>query len=76
MDYQGTFRKSDLGDEDFAKLSSYIENTLGIRMPPEKKVMLESRLQKRLKQLGMKDFSEYTVYLFRNPGDDRCCHNQ
>ncbi len=69
MDYQGTFKKSDLKDEDFAKLGSYIENTLGIRMPPAKKVMLESRLQKRLKQLGMKDFSEYTAYLFSKEGE-------
>lgn len=68
MDYTGAFRKSDLGEEEFSRLSRYIESNLGIRMPPAKKVMLESRLQKRLKQLGMASFPEYITYLFSEEG--------
>ena len=34
-------------------ISSFIEGEFGIKMPPVKKVMLTSRLAKRLKILGL-----------------------
>jgi chemotaxis protein methyltransferase CheR len=37
-------------------------------MPPIKKVMLQSRLQKRLAALKMKNFNEYCEYLFSHEG--------
>lgn len=66
----GLDQKRNLQEEDFLQLSRYIETTLGIRMPPAKKVMLESRLQKRLKQLGLESFREYTEYLFSREGQE------
>ena len=42
-----------LSDRDFRRLSEYIERELGIRMPDTKRVMLESRLQKRVRLLGL-----------------------
>lgn len=55
-------------EKDFGRLSEFIENELGIKMPPAKKVMLESRLQKRLRALGMGSFSQYCDYIFTENG--------
>lgn len=45
------------------KLSRYIEEALGITMPPHKKVFLKARLLKRLKRLNFNSFSKYYDYL-------------
>lgn len=57
-----------LSDDDLLSLSTFIYDTCGIKMPPSKKVMLESRLQKRLRALGMKSFRGYREYLFSDEG--------
>ncbi len=44
-----------------------IAHELGIKMPPAKKVMLEARLQKRLKLLGLESFSDYYAHVFGEP---------
>lgn len=44
-------------------ISSFIESEFGIKMPPVKKVMLTSRLAKRLKVLGLRSYSEYYNYI-------------
>ncbi|MGD0282051.1 MAG: CheR family methyltransferase [Dissulfurispiraceae bacterium] len=54
--------------QDFRRLSEFIESELGIKMPDSKKTMLECRLQKRLRLLGLKLFSEYCDYLFSSEG--------
>lgn len=60
-----------LSDRDFARLSRFIYEQCGIRMPEAKKTMLEGRLQKRLRVLGLRCFADYIEYLF-NPAE----HNQ
>lgn len=60
-----------LTDRDFKRLSGYIDLKLGIKMPDAKKIMLESRLQKRLKVLGLGDFAQYCEYLFSESGNAR-----
>ncbi|MDC7234274.1 MAG: protein-glutamate O-methyltransferase CheR [Spirochaetales bacterium] len=57
-----------LEDREFRKLSNFIEKELGIRMPDIKRVMLESRLHKRLRILKMSHFSDYCDYLFSEQG--------
>ncbi len=57
-----------LGDADFRRLARYIEGELGIRMPDSKRVMLESRLQKRLRHFGMVSFEEYVDFVFSDKG--------
>lgn len=59
-----------MSPEDFQRLSEFIESELGIQMPASKKTMLESRLQKRLRVLGLQTFSEYCDYLFSQDGID------
>jgi len=48
-----------LSDNDFSIISKIINAELGIKMPPQKKTLLEARLYKRLKELGQDSFSKY-----------------
>jgi len=52
----------------FDELSVFIHREVGIKITPVKKVMLEGRLQKRLRKLGMKSFEDYCAYLFSDEG--------
>ena len=53
---------------EFNKLSKFINSRYGIKLPPEKKVMLQSRLHKRLRSLNMSSFDQYINYLFSEEG--------
>jgi chemotaxis protein methyltransferase CheR len=55
-------------DEDFGKLSSFIYEELGIKMPYAKKFMLQGRLKNRLTDLRMKSFKEYIEFIFSREG--------
>ncbi|BEH10863.1 MULTISPECIES: CheR family methyltransferase [Geobacter] len=55
-------------DREFARFSEFIYDTCGIKMPPVKKTMLEARLQKRLRKLGISSFKDYSEYLFSRTG--------
>jgi chemotaxis protein methyltransferase CheR len=57
-----------LSDADFKRLSVYIERELGIRMPPTKRIMLESRLQKRLRRFGLDTYKAYVDFVFSDKG--------
>ena len=57
-----------LNKEEFRRFSQFIHSEYGIKMPPAKKTLLESRLQKRLRKLGFKTFQEYYDYLFSPEG--------
>ncbi len=59
-----------LTEGDFLRLGRYIYDACGIRLPPSKKTMLESRLQKRLRSLGLDSFNQYCTYLFSTEGRD------
>ena len=67
-DYTNSLFKAELSNSEFDKLSKFIMSEYGIKMPPEKKVMLQSRLQKRLKFLNMSNFKDYLEYLFSPHG--------
>jgi Methylase of chemotaxis methyl-accepting proteins len=54
----------------FDRFSEFIKSELGIKMPPSKKTLLEARLQKRLRELGMGSHEEYCEYLFSPRGMD------
>ena len=45
-------------------MSGFIKAHCGIKMPPAKKTLLESRLQKRLRTLGFESFHKYCDFLF------------
>lgn len=56
---------------EFDQFSALIYDEVGIKMPPAKKTMLEARLQKRLKALGMHSFQEYSDFIFSAVGRDQ-----
>lgn len=60
--------KHTMTDDDFIRLSSFVHSELGIKMPYPKKVMLQCRLQKRVRDLNMSSFSEYLEFVFSNEG--------
>ncbi len=60
--------KLKMTDDDFGRLSSFIYEELGIKMPYQKKIMLQSRLQKRLAALNMGSYKEYIDFVFSKEG--------
>ena len=63
-----------LSDAEFEKLSNFIYKGYGIKMPPVKKIMLQSRLQKRLKALKIYSFKDYVNYVFSKEGEGEIIH--
>ena len=57
-----------ISERDFQRLSAFIERELGIKMPIAKKIMLESRLAKRLRMHGFSGFGEYVDFVFSAEG--------
>ncbi|GAB1484080.1 protein-glutamate O-methyltransferase [Treponema sp.] len=55
-------------EQEFSRLSSFIERELGIKMPAVKRVMLESRLARRMKLRGIQAYSEYIDFVFSEEG--------
>ncbi|MFN8259211.1 MAG: CheR family methyltransferase [Bacteroidales bacterium] len=72
LDLQRIFA-AQLSDSEFSKLSKFIYTQYGIKMPPEKRIMLQSRLQKRLRALKIYTFKEYIDYAFQH-GNDEIIH--
>lgn len=66
----GAFR-AEMGDGEFQRFSELIHSEFGIKMPPTKKVLLQSRFQKRLRSLGMSCYKEYCDYVFSKEGREQ-----
>ncbi len=60
-----------LCERDFLRLSGLVYAKCGIKMPASKKIMLEARVRKRLRELGMDSFRQYCDYLFSKEGMGR-----
>jgi len=58
----------EMSEKERTDLSSLIETRLGIKMPAVKKVLLTSRLSKRLNALGCKSYDEYYRYIMTEKG--------
>ncbi|OHD48032.1 MAG: hypothetical protein A2015_08870 [Spirochaetes bacterium GWF1_31_7] len=50
------------------QISNFIESQFGIRMPTTKKILLTTRLSKRLKELDFESYSTYFKYLTSEDG--------
>lgn len=53
-----------LSVSDFQRLASFIEDYCGIKMPPAKKTMVEGRLRRRVRALGMNSLDDYCRAFF------------
>ncbi|MFT3741020.1 MAG: CheR family methyltransferase [Breznakibacter sp.] len=67
--------KAELSDKDFQAFSTFIFNEYGIKMPPIKRIMLQGRLLKRIRELNMKSYSEYKEYFFSKEGQEKELYN-
>jgi chemotaxis protein methyltransferase CheR len=54
-----------LSRRDFERLSAFIHTEAGIMLGPEKKLMLEARVRRRLKALEIESYGAYCTYLFQ-----------
>lgn len=63
--------KAQLSDADFKAFSEFIYNEFGIKMPPMKRVMLQGRLLKRIRELKMNSYTEYKEYFFSKEGQQK-----
>ena len=68
------YNRARLSDETFERFSAYITSRYGIKLPPVKQLMLESRLRKRLRELNIPDFEAYADYVFRDENVDEIIH--
>ncbi len=57
-----------LEEKEYTRLSNFIMSQFGIKLPPNKKTLLQCRLQKRLKSLHQNSFKEYVDYVFSTQG--------
>ncbi|MBN2166579.1 MAG: chemotaxis protein CheR [Marinilabiliaceae bacterium] len=63
--------KAELSEKDFQAFSTFIYNEYGIKMPPIKRVMLQGRLLKRIRELNMNSYTEYKDYFFSKEGQQK-----
>lgn len=67
-DYNAEQHFTTMSEAEFCRLSEFIYNECGIKLPDAKKTMLEARLMKRLRALGFRSYAEYFDYLFSPDG--------
>ena len=60
----------ELTDRSYERLASLIQSQVGIRMPATKRLMVEGRLRKRVRTLGLPSVEAYCRYVFDNDGLD------
>jgi chemotaxis protein methyltransferase CheR len=53
-----------LRPQDFKKIARFVEGYCGIRLPPGKQTMVEGRLRRRVRALGLSSLDEYCHHLF------------
>src|SRR5690348_17750 len=58
--------KRKINDKQFEFLTKYLGSKYGLRIPPEKRILLESRLNSRLNALNLANIEEYIAFTF-NP---------
>ncbi len=63
-----------MSQAEFSRFSEFIMDQCGIKMPQSKKIMLEARLQKRLRSLGIPTFGQYYEHLQREGSDGELVH--
>jgi len=57
-----------LSARDFQRLAKFIHDYSGIKMPQNKKSMVEGRLRRRMRAVGVPSLTDYCRYLFEQEG--------
>ena len=68
MDTTNTSSFLKMDNESFERLSTYVTREYGIKLPLAKKSMLESRLNKKVKALGLNTYKEFLDFIFSEEG--------
>src|SRR5574340_495959 len=55
--------RRELSMKEFTHLAQIVQGLTGIRLPEQKRIMMEARLQKRLRRLGLDSFAAYLTFL-------------
>jgi len=63
-----------MDDESFTRISSYVTREYGIKLPVNKRSMLESRLNKKVKSLGLDDYKQFVDHIFSDEGREDLFH--
>lgn len=63
-------RSTQIPSSIFRKISNYVQDNYGIQLPPEKKMMVEGRIRKRMKDAGIEDFTDYVQFAF-SPAEEK-----
>lgn len=63
-----------LSPDGFGRLARYITGELGIKMPDSKMSMIQSRLIRRVRELGLSSIEHYGKYLFAPGGNEEREH--
>jgi chemotaxis protein methyltransferase CheR len=61
--------------ESFNRLSTYVTREYGIKLPLSKKSMLESRLNRKVKTLGLTSYKEFLDFIFSDQGKNGELYN-
>ncbi len=64
----GDGRLDRISKKNFQRLGQFIEENCGIKMPLSKITMVEGRLRRRVRAIGLATLSEYCSYLFDDGG--------
>lgn len=63
-----TVYKAVLEQQDFERISTFVNQNFGIKLPEHKRIMLQGRLINRLIKLHFQNFKDYTNYVFSDEG--------
>jgi chemotaxis protein methyltransferase CheR len=69
IQFEGTTDVLQLSPDGYGRLARYITGELGIKMPDSKMNMIQSRLVRRVRELGLSSVEHYGQYLFA-PGNN------
>lgn len=70
MQAEGNLFSQSLSVKEFKMLKEFIENSCGIKLTDTKKSMVEGRLRKRIRALGLTGYGEYLDFVFSKEEDD------
>ncbi|CAN5416211.1 protein-glutamate O-methyltransferase [soil metagenome] len=65
---QAPFQTEQLSAKNFQRLAEFIHDYSGIKMPANKRTMLEGRLRRRMRATHIGDVNDYCRYLFEDDG--------
>ena len=70
-----TTNEDRLKDRHFNEIARLVESYSGIRLPPVKRIMIEGRLRRRMRALGLDNLSDYGVEIFERGRLDEEFHH-